>query len=152
MPHRQQRFPIGIPLAFAVLLLTDCAIALTPAVHDAREMARRAVCTNNLSAPSYPHDSADCVFLDRDWNITEVSSCPCCAVPEGFPFLVAKFYREGPGFEPIPQSMVPEAIQQAVRARLDEYKRADWYRQRRDRFSPRSASQPIATGPTPRGC
>jgi hypothetical protein len=151
MPRRQQRFPIGMPLAFAIQLLAVCAIALMPAVLDAREKARRAVCTNDLFMHMGAH-GGDIVILDRDGNITEVWSCPLCAVPERFPFLVAEFYREGPGSERIPQSQIPEAVQQAARARLDEYKRANWYRWRRNAFSPRSASQPIAVGLTPPGC
>jgi hypothetical protein len=140
-----------MPLAFALMLLTDCAIALTPAVHDAREKARRAACTNNTYLHFGAHDG-DSVTLDREGNITEVWSCPHCAAPSDFPFLVADFYREGPGSEKIPQSRIPETIRHAARARLDEYKRADWYRWYRDRFSPRPTIRPIAAGPTSPGC
>jgi hypothetical protein len=115
MACRRRRSSIALPLAFAILLLADCAIALTPAVHDAREMARRAVCTNNVFMPTGAH-FGEIVVLDRDGNITEVSSCPDCAVPEGFGILFAEFYREGPGFERIPRSMIPAAIQQAATA------------------------------------
>ncbi len=142
MALQQRRSSIGLPLAFAILLLADCAIALTPAVHDAREKARRAVCTHNFFMHTGAH-VGDIVGLDRDGNITEVWSCPLCAVPEGCPFLVADFYIEGRESKRIPQSLISVAIQQAAKARLDEYKREDWYRWRRDAFSPRSAPSPL---------
>jgi hypothetical protein len=150
MAGHPRRSSIGMPVAFSMLLLADCALALTPAVHDAREEARRSACTNNLFQHSGAH-GWDTVILDRDGNITAVSSCPLCAVPEGFPLLDAEFYREGREPERIPPVLIPESIRQATRARLNEYKRADWYRWLRDSFSPHSASQPIAAAPTSPG-
>jgi hypothetical protein len=115
-----------LPIAFGACSLATCLVALTPPFVDARAIARRAICANRLFQHSGNHE-ADTVLLDRDLQVTEVSSCPICSPPAGIPILCVNFFIEGELPRAISWFAIPETTRLEAMCRLDQYKRSEWF-------------------------
>ena len=118
--------PITLALGFAVY-------AIVPEIIRARAEARASMCQNLCFNHSGSH-VADVVWLDGDFHVTGVSSCPLCSHPDAeLDFVVCK-----PGMEPaygLTESDVPQATVDQARLQLYSYKATPRYHALRKRFS-----------------
>ena len=115
----KKRHFVVVSLLVSTFTVVALICVLIPEVQRARDLARHTQCHNNLFQHSGSHPT-DVVYLNGEFEVDQVYSCPVCSRFDG----ALCFVREGKEIltEDLPESVVLQAV-----AELERYKQSPSY-------------------------
>lgn len=117
---------------FATIVVSIGVYVLVPTVIRAREAARLTPCLNHLFQHSGCHQT-DIVYLNHDFKLHRVSSCPVCSGPDAPLLFVVG--RENGADEFLRENEVPASVVLDAKEYLEFIKQQGSYRRRQQSFS-----------------